>query len=215
MSRYLAFLQGQGELGGQGIAAYSSSLWNKVISREGVMGLHYGLGWYIQEEEFSEPFIYHGGDILFGGGICALLPQQGVGIVVGQNAAGSPALTAFARKTLRLFLRDVEQTGNDIATKILTAAEIAGVYQSHDGVYSMEACFDRGILKLRLRIPGSSAIPELPFATSNVTESKSEFSPADYPPSPRRGGCVFIRSGTEGQVWLQYENYLLQKTATN
>jgi CubicO group peptidase (beta-lactamase class C family) len=213
MSRYLAFLQGQGQLGGQGITVYAPSLWTKVVPRDGVAGLHYGLGWYIQEDEFSEPLIYHGGDILFSGGICALLPQQGVGIVVGQNAAGSPSLTAFARKVLRHFLHGEEQTGNDIATKTLTPDEITGVYQSHDRVYSMEACFDHGILKLRLRIPGSSATPELPFAISDVTEWKSEFRPADYPPSPRRGGCVFIRSGAEGQVWLQYENYLLQKTA--
>jgi CubicO group peptidase (beta-lactamase class C family) len=215
MSRYLAFLQGKGELGGQGISAYAPSLWNKIIARDGVAGLHYGLGWYIQENEFSEPLIYHGGDILFSGGICALLPQHGVGIVVGQNAAGSPSLTAFARKVLRLFLNSKEQTANDITAKALTPDEISGVYQSHDGVYTTEAYFDHGILKLRLRVPGSSAVPELPFATSNVTESKSEFSPADYPASPRRGGCVFIRLSIQGQVWLQYENYLLQKTAAN
>ncbi|MBI9044945.1 MAG: beta-lactamase family protein [Anaerolineaceae bacterium] len=211
LSRYLLFFLGNGKLNGKKSTTYSQSLWKKITARDGIAGSSYGLGWFIQENIFSEALIYHGGDILFSGGICALLPQHKAGIIMGQNAAGSPELLKFATNILSLVLNKDEHSEKPACSTVLTANEITGVYKSHDQVYTIEAFFEHSVLKLRLMIPGSSEMPELSFTAFKTTESRAEFCPATYPPSTKRNGCIFVRTGVQQQVWLQYESYLLQK----
>ena len=211
LGRYLAFLLGRGELGGLGIAGYATSLWTGIRAGDEVAGRSYGLGWYVQEGEFDEPLIYHGGDILYSGGICAVLPRRGAGVVVGQNAAGSPSLAAFARAVLRLLAGDGEEPGKTGPDAALSAGEIAGAYRSQGGTYALEAYFERGILRLRPESPGSGAGPELAFAASRSAGAETVFEPADYPPSPRRGSCAFVRGGGD-EVWLRYEHCLFKKS---
>jgi CubicO group peptidase (beta-lactamase class C family) len=215
MERYLGFLLGNGTLAGQDISVYSKSLWKKAVPKDWIPGLYYGMGWYIQENEFREPLIYHGGDLLFSGGICMLLPESRLGIVVGQNAAGSPALTACARDVLRLVQRDGGQPGSPPVpggSGSIAGEDLTGIYKSPENVYTIEAFIDHGLLNLRPMMPGYGSLPELPFALANVTAEKVEFKPAGYPPPIRRSGCVFIRSTNNNQIWLQYENSLFLKS---
>jgi CubicO group peptidase (beta-lactamase class C family) len=216
LSRYLAFLLGQGVVAGQAIPAYAPSLWKKIIAKEWIPGLFYGLGWYIQEGVFPEPLIYHGGDLLFSGGISMLLPHSQLGIVVGQNAAGSPALTACARDVLGLLQPAGEPAPppEEVASRptITAAADLAGTYISQDGVYTVEAFFEGERLKLRPQLPGVGRLPDLPFTLARTLAQQVEFQPADCPPPARRSGCVFIRSNHDGQLWLQYENSLFLKS---
>jgi len=41
--------------------------------------------------------------------------------------------------------------------------------------------------------------------------AETVFEPADYPPSPRRGSCAFVRGGGD-EVWLRYEHCLFKKS---
>jgi CubicO group peptidase (beta-lactamase class C family) len=215
LARYLGFLLGRGAIAGQDISAYSQTLWRKVIAKDWVPGLFYGMGWYIQENEFQEPLIYHGGDLLFSGGICMLLPQSRLGIVVGQNAAGSPALTALGCGILRLVMKEEDQSGRltgSASGNPIAIENLSGVYKSQDGIFTIEVYFDHGLLKIRPYMPGVGSLSDIPFAPVNISTEKVEFKPAGYPPAARQSGCVFIRSGSRDQTWLQYENLLLLKS---
>jgi len=206
LGRYLVFLLGKGKLGGLPASAYTTRQWQKLIARDEIAGLSYGLGWYVQDGEFDEALVYHGGDILYSGGVCAVLPRRGLGVAIGQNAAGSPALGALARDVLRQVAaetRDEEPMG---------AARLSGVYRSHDSVYSVEVAADRGVLKLMPRIPGATTSPALLFAATTSSPTMAEFVPAEFPPLPRRVGCAFVRDTEAGRIWLQYDNCLFHKT---
>lgn len=215
LSHYLGFLLENGVIAGQDISGYSPTLWNKVIPKDWVPGRFYGLGWYIQENEFCEPLIYHGGDLLFSGGICMLLPESHMGIVLGQNTAGSPVGFDFACKVLRLLKQDGDQPvclAESADNGLIAAKDLVGVYNNHDCIYTVEVTFKDGILKLRPQLPGVGSLPELSFAAENTSPGKVEFKPVDYPPPSRRSGCVFIRSNNNHQVWLQYEDYLFLRS---
>lgn len=184
---YLSFLQGSGGLGGEGADYYGRRMWRGVLGRDGFPGLSYGLGWYIEEGEFDEPLVYHGGDVLYSGGIVALLPRRRLGVAVGQNAAGSQALGALARAALRALVDaglGGAATGAGRQARAVAAASpdhrspaspdsaaesadgsvaalesLVGLYLTRDGVYELEAALVDGALALRPRIPGAGWAP--------------------------------------------------------
>jgi hypothetical protein len=234
LSHYLGFLLGKGVIAGQDISGYSQSLWKKVIPKDWIPGLFYGAGWYIQENEFCEPLIYHGGDLLFSGGICMLLPQSRLGIVLGQNAAGSSIGFDFACAVLRLLKQDGAQPATQFVAKrtscstspsgstssesiaackaVIPSDDLAGLYKNRDGIYSVEAIFDEGMLKLRPQVPGVVSLPEITFSVVKASNEIVEFKPVGYPSPSKRSGCVFLRSIGGDQIWLQYENYLFLRS---
>ncbi|MCE5208135.1 MAG: beta-lactamase family protein [Chloroflexi bacterium] len=216
LSKYLGFLLGSRQLAGEGISTYSKKLWKKVIPRNGSTGQFYGLGWYIQENDFSGPFIYHGGDILFSGGICAVLPEYGLGIVIGQNAGSTPILVDFTRDVFHLILGEegLENRVSPPQSEMFSMNELSGVYTTYADVYTVEVYFRHGILILRVNIPGSESVSELPFAASSLSDSRAEFIAADFPIPPRRASCVFIRSESGEEIWLQYGDYLFRKNVS-
>ncbi len=197
---YLAFLQGTGKLGGADVGGYGPRMWKGLLPREGFPGLSYGLGWYVEEGTFDEPLVYHGGDLLYSGGIVALLPQKGIGIAIGQNAAGSQALGTLARDILRLIIgtggsgRTVSGVGVAESARVAgtvsqdtgfagrSGAEdlydpvpgfLAGRYLTRNEVYEAEVAFDGGELILRPRIPGAGWAPGLRFTAERKSHDRA------------------------------------------
>ena len=213
MSRYMAFLLGRISLNGRDISRYAPILWNKVVPKNWVPGLWYGTGWYIQDGEFDEPLIYHGGDLLYSGGICALLPKRGIGIVLGQNSGGSPALSVLAHEIMRVAIYDNNNIHPNLQTKNkFTPDLINGTYHTQDQVYHLSAEINNGLLQLRLHLPGVGDLPPMPFAAVKAGGNRMEFLPAGFPPPQKRSGCVFLLDPTANKIWLQYENSLFMKS---
>ncbi|MFO8037076.1 MAG: serine hydrolase domain-containing protein [Anaerolineales bacterium] len=205
---YLRFLLGHGMLDGRRSNEYTQRLWEPQILRFPGSMHHYGFGWFIQEGPFDEPLIYHGGDVLFSGGICALLPNRGLAVAVGQNATGSDKLMAFAEEVLAVAAGVGRIREREKADRALLKTLI-GKYATRDAVFTLEVKPQGEALMLLLSIPGSIGPQAVPLTRSNP--EKLEFTPAKA--ISVAGAPVTFHALPDGSaVRLRYGDYLFFKT---
>ncbi len=168
----------------------------------------YGYAWMC-EEFFGTKFIHHGGNITTSSGMCAMLPEQKMGVVMGVNREPGPVLGALTKGILALLLgKDINQ-----AIPLLVVQkkleQLTGKYLLYNGLMPGEVTLKDGILffKIQPPIPGSSPM-ELPLAVENLDELKF-YVPIAFP--GQRVNVQFFIDEQTGKVHVTGERYYWHK----
>lgn len=203
MTKYLQFLLGNLKLSGNYSSEVTEQLWEKRIKRFKGSSTYYGLGWFIKDSVFEESLIYHGGDILFSGGVCALLPKAGIGIVIGQNCAGSPVLLDLAIDLFEAILNKKNDNSEKFNPSLL-----AGSYKTIDNVYSIEIEKLDNTISLIQHYPGV-------YERVRTVLTRCDSRNLIFRPAGTESGTVpelkFIIRNEQNEIWINYEEYLFKK----
>lgn len=142
---------------------------------------HYGYAWMI-EEFMGTTLIHHGGNITTSSAMCAMIPEQKMGVIIGVNREPGPAIGAIASGILALLL------GGDI-NKAIPLLEVQkklqkliGKYELYNGLMPGEVYLSsNGVLSFKMKSP-LPGLPEmdLPLAVENLNELKF-YVPVSFP----------------------------------
>jgi hypothetical protein len=175
LQNYLIALMNDGIFNNNRILEESSirKMWQPYIKPPEHYGkTGYGYGWGIDENFFGHTLIHHGGAIDTSGGFLAIIPEQNLGVVVGQIPNPTRITEPVARGLLATLMgEDIDEAVPQLETKKRLEA-LEGRYKSYGGS-QIELSTKGAFLYAKLTYEGDKGYEEtLPVAVKDLKKLK-------------------------------------------
>lgn len=114
-----------------------SQVFEPRILIDSSQGKSYGLGWFVIDDFLGKKLVYHGGDILYSGGLLIIVPDEEIGIIIGQNTAGNQSLFNIAKEIIKDLLdHEISPQANSCYEN--TIRNFIGTYYTYLNLFKVE-----------------------------------------------------------------------------
>lgn len=182
-----------------------SQVFEPRILIESSQGKSYGLGWFVIDDFLGKKLVYHGGDILYSGGLLVIVPDEQIGIIIGQNTAGNQSLFNITKGIIKDLL-DYEIAPQTNSCYENTIRNFIGTYYTYLDLFKVEIGVMGQSIVLKTFYPGIEEPNVQPLHLTDEESFKYTFSKA----IPMNDEIVqFILENN--QVKLVYDNFVFHK----
>lgn len=185
-------------------------MWNPYIPKfiDDLENSWYGLGWFMIQNFLGKRVIFHGGDILTSGGLCIFVPDERIGIIIGVNGPGKPAVLDIAKSIIADILgKDLKKVFPQLQEKA-KLRKLLGQYQSYRGIFKVEVTVLSGVILLKTSYPGLREPIYYPLAVENLDNLQFFVPTALTGPKDR---AQFFIDPNSGKIWLRFNEYRFNK----